>query len=69
MIDDYERAYKLLKETYESRIALLDKYPLECQFCASAMDKLDKLDKLKKDNRELAIENWRLRKKMKELLR
>lgn len=58
MIDDYERAYKRLKEVYEDRLASLNKYPLECQFCSDAMDKLEKLDKLKKreqgtSNREL----------------
>lgn len=69
MIDDYNRAYKRLKEVYEDRLASLNKYPYECEFCAAAQKKLDQLDKLKKDNKELAIENWRLRKKMKEILR
>ncbi len=69
MIDDHERAYKRLKEVYEDRLASLNKYPLECQYCADAMNKLEKLDKLKKENKELALENWRLRKKMQTILR
>jgi hypothetical protein len=69
MIDDYERAYKRLKEVYEDRLQLLDNYPNGCHRCSEYHDMGIRLDDLSHQNRELALENWRLRKKMKELLR
>jgi regulator of replication initiation timing len=68
MIDDYERAYKRLKEVYEDRLSTLDKYPDGCHRCSKFYDIKIKLDKLSRQNRELALENWRLRKKMQTIL-
>lgn len=69
MIDDYERAYKLLKETYEDRLQLLDKYPDGCHRCREFHDMKIKLGELSHQNKELSLENWRLRKKMQTILR
>ncbi len=69
MIDDYERAYKRLKEVYEERLSTLDKYPDGCHRCKEFYDMKEKLGTLSHQNRELAIENWRLRKKMQTILR
>ncbi len=69
MSDDYYRTYKRLKEVYESRIKEMDKHPLECKHCIASRLEIDKLDKLKEKIKELSLENWRLKNKMKTLLR